>query len=104
MPFLESVMSFENAVIAAVWRKGKIVAGVDPGKWRKDACQAWMSFDAYGNRDSAFGWEIDHVDGDSDDDRLSNLQPLHWMNNVAKGDGALVCVVTSEGNKNVRIG
>ena len=96
-------MPLDYSTIIAVWRKGKIIPRVDPNQWRKDACGAWIAASAYGNRDSAYGWEIDHVNGNSSDDRFDNLQPLHWMNNVAKSDGALVCVVTSEGNKNVRI-
>lgn len=89
--------------IQAVWEKGKIVPRYDPDKWRKDACDAWMSRDQYGNRDSNLGWEIDHIDADPDNNDIDNLQPLQWENNVAKGDGPLKCAVTSKGNKNVRI-
>lgn len=100
-------MNADTNLIAAVWRKGRVVPGVDPNKWRKDACGAWISYSQYGNRDSVFGWEIDHIVAakpwEDDDDSLSNLQPLHWANNAAKSDGALVCAVTADGNKNVRI-
>lgn len=94
-------MAFSDADILAVWRKGSTVDTVDGMEWRKDACGAWMGFKYYGDRNSRYGWEVDHVDP-SGGDALSNLQPLQWENNVAKGDGKkLVCVVTSQGNKNV---
>ena len=31
---------------------------------------------------------------------ICNLQPLHWDNNVAKGEGLLVCKVTANGIHN----
>lgn len=95
----------DPATILTVWNKGTAVPGYDPALWRQDACRAWMRFDGYGNRASVFGWEIDHIipdtKGGSDD--LNNLQPLHWENNTAKGDGPLRCVITSHGNSNVTI-
>jgi hypothetical protein len=40
----------------------------------------------YGNRDSQYGWEIDHIvekhKGGSDE--IYNLRPLHWRNNLAR--------------------
>jgi len=59
-----------------------------------------MKRDDYGNRNSDYGWEIDHIDPDGGDD-ISNLQQLQWKNNVDKSDGRLKCNVTSSGTKNI---
>jgi len=93
-------MSFSDEKIQKVWEKGKIVSK-HPDVWRKDECDAWIKRTEYGNRDSKYGWEIDHIDPDGGDE-LPNLRPLQWENNVATSDkGQLTCVVTSEGTKNV---
>ncbi len=47
-----------------------------------------MLWDEYGNRNSEFGWEIDHIvprekGGHS---VLENLQPLNWRTNEEKSD------------------
>lgn len=89
-----------DEMVQNVWRKGKVVAGVDSTKWRKDACSAWIGRKEYGNRSSSFGWEIDHI-SPGGADILSNLRPLQWENNVSKSDGRLGCAVTSSGKKNV---
>jgi hypothetical protein len=87
--------TFDDATIESVWRKGKIVPGQDSAKIRKDVCGATIWCDRHGNRNSTFGWEIDHIDPNGSDN-LINLQPLQWENNVAKSDsGRLKCVVTS---------
>lgn len=81
--------------ILAVWQKGKIVGDNDPKVYRQDDCGAWMRFSDHGDRDAKYGWEIDHVIPSSNggSDSLSNLQPLHWENNAAKGDSSqLKCV------------
>ena len=93
-------MGFTPETIEAVWRKATKVENNDPAIFRKDTCSAWICRTHYGSRDSAYGWEIDHVNPKGGDD-LSNLAPLHWQNNAAKGDGALRCVVTSSGVENV---
>ncbi|CQE14508.1 Uncharacterised protein [Yersinia intermedia] len=91
--------------IQEVWEKGTIASNNDKNKFRKDQCGAWMSRDKYGNRDSVYGWEIDHIQTVSKDgtDAMSNLRPLQWQNNAGRSDGRLTTVVTSEGTNNIKV-
>ena len=72
----------------AVWRKGSIIPEYSGDVWRRDKCEKAMKYSDHGNRDSDYGWEIDHINpvsnGGGDD--IINLQPLHWENNADKGD------------------
>lgn len=97
-------MSFSEYTIQKVWEKGNIVPGNDQDVWRKDQCGAWISRSYYGNRNSQYGWEIDHITPESlgGSDELTNLRPLHWENNVIRQDGRLMCTVTASGTNNVR--
>jgi len=93
------VKKWSQATIQKVWEMAR-QQGVENERkgFRRDDCGAWMLFSEHGNRDSKYGWEIDHIvpvalDGT---DVLSNLQPLHWRNNVEKGDSrTLKCAVTA---------
>lgn len=79
---------FSEEIINIVWNKAKTVEGYDPIAVRKDCCGAWIIRHLYGDRDSEFGWEIDHVYpealGGRDD--IENLRAMHWKNNASKGD------------------
>jgi 5-methylcytosine-specific restriction endonuclease McrA len=79
---------FSSNEVSLVWRKATVVAGYDQNQYRKDVCGHWIQYGAYGNTNSEYGWEIDHIKplakGGSDD--LSNLQPLYWETNRDKAD------------------
>ncbi len=96
-------MTFSDEEIQATWEKGEPIPPNDPNTFRKDKCGAWIARNQYGNRNSQFGWEIDHVDPDGGDD-LRNLRPLQWENNAGKQDGPLKCVISAHETRNVRVG
>lgn len=95
----------ENKV-QQVWEKGIVVDGYDASQIRKDACGAFIVRTHYKNRDSDYGWEIDHVYPESrgGDDRLENLRPMQWENNVIKSDDFpdYETAVIAQGNGNIR--
>ncbi len=99
-------MSWTSEQIEAVWQKGTPVANNDPAVWRKDECGAWIHRPNYGNRNSQYGWEIDHITSQDHggSDAPSNLRPLQWQNNAAKSSGRLKCAVTASGTANVVVG
>jgi 5-methylcytosine-specific restriction endonuclease McrA len=90
---------------SAVWRKAKAVGTNDPNVFRQDECGAWIKWLDYGNRESQYGWEIDHIipKARGGGDSISNLRPLQWQNNASKGDGRLVCAVRANGANNVSV-
>lgn len=94
-------MNYSDKDIEAVWERGKQDPNNNADVFRKDACGAWIARNEYGNRDSPYGWEIDHIDPDGGND-LSNFQPLQWENNASKQDGPLTCPIIASGTKNYR--
>lgn len=87
------------------WNHAQIVEGYDKDTIRKDACGAWILKAHYGMRDSAFGWEVDHVFPVimGGDDFEQNLRAMQWKNNESKGDDypEYTSVIQSEGIKNI---
>ncbi len=95
------IQKFNDQIVVKVWQKGLAVENNDPRQWRQDQCGAWIRWSHYGNRDSEYGWEIDHINPNGSDD-LSNLRPLQWSNNVDKSDNKLKCPFTSNGVHNTK--
>ena len=106
-------MAWSEEQIQYVWNRASIVNGFDKSRFRKDACGAWIMWDKYGDNDSLYGWEIDHIVPKAlleekgycqkDIDNRDNLRALQHENNASKGDDypSYTSVVTSEGSENV---
>ena len=79
---------FGKTTVGEVWHKGRKIGGFDANVWRHDICGRPMRFSDYGNINSSFGWEVDHVKSvaKGGTDNLSNLKPLQWENNRDKDD------------------
>lgn len=96
---------FTEDIIQQVWDKAQTVEGYNSATIKKDGCGAWILRSEYGNTDSIFGWEIDHIYPVSKggDDDFINLRAFQWENNRAKGDDypAYKVTIQSEGNTNV---
>ncbi len=92
-------------LIQQVWDKAQQIDEFDPTSVRKDCCGALILRNAYGNHNSKFGWEIDHVYPESKGggDELFNLRAMQWENNRSKGDDFpwYKAVVMAENNDNI---
>ena len=97
-------MSWTQKIIDDVWNKATIISNENEKiGHRQDQCTAWINKNDYGNRDSVYGWEIDHITPQSNggNDNLSNLRPLHWKNNASRQDGRLTKTIYSDSIKNI---
>ena len=104
---------YSDDLLNELWEKANPVDGYDSTLVRKDPCGAWIQRDKYNDRDSDFGWEVDHVypqallkekGADLDEiDNIANLRAFNWHNNVSKGldDPVYHIAVKSEDDKNV---
>ncbi len=39
---------------------------------------------SYGQEKSKFGWNVDHIDENRNNNEISNLQPLHYQSHLEK--------------------
>lgn len=98
---------YTDAEKLQVWKMAKEIDNIDSDIWRQDYAGAWIRFSDYGNRNSQYGWEIDHLKPLSKDglDDSTNWLPLQWQNNVRKGDDypRWATAVTSDGRNNIAV-
>ena len=89
-------MEITEDIKRVIWNKGVVDDKYPSERVRKDACGAFMLYEDFGDRNSVFGWEIDHIypasklklrndiSAEQIDD-IRNLRPLNWRNNDSKG-------------------
>ena len=79
---------FDSLTLDIIWDKALKIKGLPPQLVRKDVCGALIVRNRYGDRNSIFGWEVDHIypvfKGGKDD--MVNLRPMQWENNQKKGN------------------
>ena len=80
----------------AVWAKAPYIDIRHPELGKYDPCRACIIKEEYGNQDSDFGWQIDHIFPEQKlkdagvpqnmIDHIDNLRPMHHKNNNKKSD------------------
>jgi len=73
-----------------VWQKARVVDYASAlNGYRMDRYGNWIHFKEYGNRNSRYGWEMDHnpiPKSSGGLDIYDNLEPVYWKANVQKSD------------------
>lgn len=105
---------FLNELKDIAWQSAQIVEEYNPARIRKDACGAWIAYADFNNRNSLFGWELDHIYPVSRLKLLNvpealwdnplNIRAFHWQNIRSKGNSypMYTAVVSDEGATNVK--
>ena len=82
-------MSYSEEQKYRIWYQStRSINGYDHSLYALDNSGNEIHYQEYGNTDSDFGWEIDHIIPQvaGGQNVLSNLQAIHWRVNRAKGD------------------
>jgi hypothetical protein len=99
---VEPERGYDWHVIEQVWQSAQVIAGNDPGTWRKDECGAWIHRLAYRNRNSEFGWEIAESAYTHRGYGLAALRPMQWQNHLDYLVASRRSMMTADGLRNAR--
>jgi hypothetical protein len=88
-------MTLSDAMIQAVWEKGRGVTDRNQNEWRKDQCGAWLQREQYNNTNSEYGWIILNV-VPGGEEVPENLQPLHCNNGFDIANGKPKCHIIAD--------
>ena len=106
-------MDYTKEQLEDIWRKGVPVEGYNPAIIRQDACGAWILKESYGQEDSDYCWEVDHICPQSileskgidksQIERIENLRPLNRRNKISKACDypSYEAVFVAQGEQNV---
>jgi hypothetical protein len=89
---------YDQSFRRSVWNKGHPIAGHDPSKWVRDDYGMLLRWEDYGDKNSPFGWEMDHFPTPKalgGTDSIENMRPLHCMTNAQLG-GLLGAVLAEQ--------
>lgn len=80
-------MTTNELLKLTAWQNASTVLGYDPTYVRRDAFGWYIVWSEYGNRQSTYGWEVDHIRPTilGGADTASNVRALHWQNNARLG-------------------
>lgn len=78
------------------WENARVINGLDPKKWRIDACGARIHYDRYDAPGMMYAWQIDHIFPQSALEKAdvpqeliddsANIRALATRNNQSKSD------------------
>jgi hypothetical protein len=97
--------NYSEKQLNEVWEKAKAGNQGTKDEWRKDYAGAWINRNKYGDHDSSYGWDVDHIKPTSKNgpDNITNWVPLQWENNLKKSDNYpdFQTAVTSDKSNNL---
>lgn len=70
--------TFSKALIKNTFKRLESVSNYNPSIWRRDSAGMLICFPSYGDRNSSYGWNIHHIDGNKENNRESNLIAVHY--------------------------
>lgn len=64
--------------VSKVFRNSAEIINQDGAIWRSDRYGRVMARSAYGDKNSKFGWNIHHRDGNYSNNNINNLEAVHF--------------------------
>lgn len=69
--------SFSRQIKRIVFKNSNPTEG-NPTIWRRDIDNKLICFPSYGDRNSSYGWDIHHIDGNPNNNEVENLIAVHY--------------------------